>query len=153
MNRNKCIHYVILILIAIGAAALVMLFLRFRNEKSSIYNRTLIAGRLSIPVSIASTPAEQQQGLSDTPSLPENAGKLFVFNQPGNYGFWMKDMNYGLDFVWINNDLKIVSITPDVAAATYPQVFYPPQPVQYVLEVNAGFSAKNNLTVGEQMSL
>ncbi len=88
-----------------------------------------------------------------TASLPPTAGKLFVFDTPDTYGFWMKDMNYSLDFVWINSAMKIIAITPNVAASTYPEVFYPPHPVQYVLEVDAGFSAKNNLNRREQLSL
>lgn len=154
MQNRKNIHYVILILGAIGAATLVMLFLHFRLiNKQQIYNQTLMASDLAIPVSIASTPAQQQQGLSGTAALPSNAGKLFIFDTSGNYGFWMKDMNYGLDFVWIDSAMKIAAITPNVAADTYPKIFYPPQPIQYVLEVNAGFSTQYNLKVGQQLVL
>ncbi len=161
MTHRKNIHYAIYILTVIGAVAVVtvLLLLRFGHKE---YNQILTAGSLPIPVSIASTPAQQQQGLSGTASLPANAGKLFVFSQPGNYGFWMKDMNYSLDFVWMDSTMKILGITANVAPNTYPQVFYCDQPacpngqagrVEYVLEVNANFAAKNNLTVGEQLSL
>jgi uncharacterized membrane protein (UPF0127 family) len=151
MQNRKNIHYVILILGAI--VAVLFLVLLFLHEKNGIYNQTLMAGATAIPVSIADTDATREQGLSGTASLPITDGKLFVFDQPSSYGFWMKDMSYGLDFVWIDSSMKIVGITPDVAANTYPQIFYPPQPVQYVLEVNAGFATKNNLTIGEQLSL
>jgi uncharacterized membrane protein (UPF0127 family) len=153
-------HYVISILV-IGAVLVVgLLFLRSHHRalvaavvSDSIYNKTLTAGSLTIPVSVADTEAAREQGLSDTASLPAQAGKLFVFQAPGMPGFWMKDMEYGLDFVWFDSNLKIVSITTDVAANTYPKIFYPSQPVLYVLEVNAGFSAQHNLAVGEQFTL
>ncbi|HTH93217.1 MAG TPA: DUF192 domain-containing protein [Candidatus Paceibacterota bacterium] len=119
---------------------------------NQIYNQTLMAGSLAIPTSIADTDAEREQGLSDTASLPANSGKLFIFPTPGNYGFWMKDMNYALDFVWISKDMKIVGITPEVGPSTYPNIYYPPSPAQYVLEVNSGFSTRHNLSVGEQLS-
>lgn len=161
MKFRHSIHYAILILAFAGGAAVIgLLFLHFRQVPQApaiavdrTYSKTLMAGSLAIPVSIADTPAARDQGLSDTETLPATAGKLFVFEQPGKPGFWMKDMRYGLDFVWIDSSLKVVAVTPNVAADTYPQVFYPPQPVQYVLEVNEGFAAKNNLIVGEQLSL
>ncbi len=65
----------------------------------------------------------------------------------------MKDMHYSLDFIWISADMKIVGITPNVAANTYPKIFYPPQQVQYVLEVNANFSTQHGLAVGQQLIL
>src|ERR1700744_2057454 len=102
-------------------------------------------GQLEIPVAIADTAAKQQQGLSDTPSLPANDGMLFAFDTPGKIGFWMKDMNYSLDFVWLDNSMKIVAIDTDVTPATYPKIYYPPQDISYVLEVNAGFSTTHNL--------
>lgn len=167
MNRSKGIHYVILILAGIAVLFFVLLFLHEQSKvlrnpivsnslamsDNQIYNQALMAGGLTIPVSIADTPAAREQGLSGTTTLPANAGKLFIFDTPGNYGFWMKDMNYGLDFVWIDSAMKVIAVTPNVTADTYPQIFYPPQPVQYVLEVNAGFSSKNNLTVGQQLLL
>jgi len=151
MFKKIRIHYVILIL-AVGAVAIALLFLRFRHADGA-YNRVLIIGSNSVSVSIADTEATRDQGLSDTASLPANAGKLFVFQTPGTPGFWMKDMNYGLDFVWIGSDMKIVAVTPNVADNTYPEIYYPPQSVQYVLEVNAGFSTRHHLTVGEQTRL
>ncbi len=157
LMKRHSIHYAILILALAGGAAVIgLLFLRFEPVKAvpiSIaqqYNRTLTSGPLVIPVSVADTPATREQGLSGTTILPASAGKLFVFDTAGKPGFWMKDMQYGLDLVWIDSSLKIVSVTRDVSPDTYPQVFYPPQLVQYVLEVNAGFSTRNNLMVGEQ---
>lgn len=150
----------ILILIIAGGAVLVgvLLFLHARSRNSmpvisDNYSQILMADTLAIPVSIADTIAERQQGLSNSLFLPTNAGKLFVFQEPGTYGFWMKDMNYPLDFVWIDSAMKIIAITPNVSVDSYPKIFYPPQKVLYVLEVNAGFSTIHNLMVGEQLSL
>lgn len=160
--------HAIFILIVGGAviAAATLLFLHYEQRGRAVgapqtpYNEVLAGPHIIIPVSIADTDTEREQGLSGTVSLPADSGKLFVFDVPGNYGFWMKDMNYALDFVWISSDLKIVGITPDVAVATYPQIFYPVSPsgtgkpqVKYVLEVNSGFSTRHGLTVGEQLYL
>ncbi len=177
MFKDKCTHYTIFILLAIGAALVGgLLFLHSewtptpstQRERSGNYitsqavtpsasplsiNGTLTSGSLSIPVTIANTPQSREQGLSDTTALPANDGMLFVFDSPQITGFWMKDMQYPLDFVWMDSAMKIVSIDTNVAVDTYPKIFYPPQKIQYVLEVNAGFSTAHDLKVGQLFTL
>lgn len=117
------------------------------------HEMVLIGGTTPIAVSLAETPEARQQGLSDTPSLAPNTGKLFIFDTPGKYGFWMKDMHYALDLIWIDSTLKVVGITSTVGPETYPQTFYPPTDVSYVLEINAGEAPMLGLVVGTQLSL
>lgn len=144
--------------IAIGALFVVLfLYGRYVPEYTGIstttYEALIVSGDLRIPVTIADTPEEQQQGLSGTALLPTDTGKLFVFNTPGNYGFWMKDMHYPLDIIWIDSTMRVVGITTDIRPDTYPTVFYPPQDVSYVLEVNAGFSTAHHLEVNQLLTL
>jgi uncharacterized membrane protein (UPF0127 family) len=154
-TRQTRVLYVFSI-IAIGALLLVLL-LRSRVATHVVvpkgYDAVLSTQNLSIPVTIADTPEEQEVGLSYTSSLEQNTGKLFVFNTVGKYGFWMKDMNYSLDLVWIDKDFKIIAIDKNVTPESYPNIFYPPKEVQYVLEVNAGFSTANDLSVNQLMAL
>lgn len=107
----------------------------------------------SIAISIADTEDERSLGLSGTQSLPENAGKFFVFPQPGVYGFWMKDMNYGIDIIWLDSTLSIVGIESEVLPESYPNVVYPPSDILYVLEVPARFSTTHGLLVGQSFTL
>lgn len=89
-------------------------------------------------LSLAKTEAERQQGLSGTPPLAQNTGKFFVFDTPGMYGFWMKDMNYAIDIIWFDSDLKIVGMAKNATPSSYPNVFYPNKNALYVLEIGAG---------------
>ncbi|MEI7709146.1 MAG: DUF192 domain-containing protein [bacterium] len=109
-----------------------------------------IAGQ-NIKVDLALTPAEQEQGLSGRKGLKENEGMLFVFQKVGNYPFWMKDMNFAIDMIWISEDMKVVYIKKDATPASYPTTFGPNQDAKYVLEVVAGFADKNNLKVGDRV--
>ena len=68
-----------------------------------------IAGQ-SVKVDLALTAAEQMQGLSGRTELKENEGMLFIFPQSGNYPFWMKDMNFPIDMIWLGEDLKVIYI-------------------------------------------
>lgn len=106
---------------------------------------------LRIPVEIASTTKAIEKGLSGREALPEDRGMLFLFSKPDLYRFWMPDMNFPLDMIWINNG-KIVHIHKNVTHEFNPAdpVFYSPSsPAQFVLEVNAGFSEKHHISVGD----
>ena len=80
---------------------------------------------------------------------------IFVFSKPDKYRFWMPDMHFPIDIIWTNNG-KIVGITENASNEFNPAnpIFYTPQkPAQYVLEVNAGFSEKNNINIGDKIIL
>src|SRR3990167_4159183 len=108
----------------------------------------LIVGQTRVKVQIAATERERQQGLSGRKSLGEDAGMLFVFDQPGRYGFWMKGMNFPLDFIWINQG-AVVQITESVGIDQ--MSIEPNQPVNRVLEVNQGFAVKHQLKIGDKV--
>ena len=107
-----------------------------------------IAGQ-EIGVELASTTTEQNKGLSGRSELLENSGMLFVFAEPGEHSFWMKDMNFPIDIVWISSDMKVVYIKKNATPETYPEAFTPDVDAKYVLEISAGFSDKNGLKAGD----
>ncbi len=102
---------------------------------------------------IVANPAAQEKGLGGRANIASNYGMLFVFPTDGDYGFWMKDMLTSIDMVWISSDGTIASVTPSVAPDTYPTVFYPPTPIRYVLETQAGFAKKKGWNVGTKIAL
>ena len=77
---------------------------------------------------------------------------LFEFAEPDFYGFWMKDMNYPIDIIWLSDDFRVVFIKENASPASYPETFMPSAPARYVLETAAGFSEKNNLKIGDKAS-
>ncbi|MDE2188546.1 MAG: DUF192 domain-containing protein [Patescibacteria group bacterium] len=101
----------------------------------------------------AVTPSEQEQGLGDLRYLASSTGMFFIFNQPGNYGFWMKGMEFPLDIIWLDQNFKIVHIENDLSTSTYPDVFYPDALSRYVIEVNAGIAKQYDLSVGQTMQI
>lgn len=103
-------------------------------------------------VELAETPAQIERGLSKRKSLPKDQGMLFVFKQPGLYPFWMKDMYFPIDIIWIGADKKVVGFSENLAPESYPETFAPPLPVQYVLEVDAGWVKEHGILVGDILS-
>jgi len=121
--------------------------------------KDLRIGSVRIKVEIAKTPEERVMGLSDRESLAKDNGMLFTFSEKNIKPlFWMKDMRFGLDFIWIN-DRKVIQIdkginppaqgTPDNAL----QIFSPNDPANYVLEVNSGFSDSMGVKVGDYVDI
>jgi uncharacterized protein len=91
-----------------------------------------------------------RQGLSDRKTLDPEAGMLFVFPDKQIRNFWMKNMHFPLDIIWIDDD-RVVNISANLPpegetpAATYDSVI----PVNYVLEVNAGLAERYNIKAGD----
>ena len=109
-------------------------------------------GDTVVRVEVADTEAAREQGLSGRTSLPEGSGMLFVFDAPGTYGFWMKDMNFSLDMIFADVSGKVVTVDQNLSPESYyqnpPQTFYPSAPAKYVLEVPAGFAAAHGIAAG-----
>lgn len=109
-----------------------------------------IAGQ-DVKVELAITSAEKEKGLSARQGLDENEGMLFVFDKPGEYAFWMKDMNFAIDIVWLDASNQVVHIEKNATPESYPNTFNPGVDAKYVLEVISGFSEKNNLKEGDSV--
>lgn len=141
-------------LLAILIALLIFYFLSSKNKSSNPSLKKIIVGKAEIFVEIADTPQKREKGLSGRDFLPENQGMLFVFEKPDYWGFWMKEMKFPLDFVWIK-DNKVVEITENVKPQDYqpPKVLQPKTPVDKVLELNAGFAKKYGMKVGESVKV
>ena len=135
----------------VGFITLIIFFLigyHFWTARNIKYIK--IAGG-NIKVELALTPEDQAQGLSNRSELLENEGILFVFEHPGKYPFWMKDMNFAIDIIWIGNDMRVVYIKKYARPEEYPNTYVPNKDAKYVLEVVSGFSDKNNLQAGDRV--
>lgn len=113
----------------------------------------VMLGSTTLSVDIADTDASRTQGLSDTQSLAQDHGLLFEFDEPGTWGFWMKDMMYPLDIIWIDASDTIIYAQTDLSPSTYPKIYAPQSPAAYVLEVNAGILAKSGAKIGDAIQI
>ncbi|KKS82705.1 MAG: hypothetical protein UV58_C0006G0004 [Candidatus Wolfebacteria bacterium GW2011_GWC1_43_10] len=112
-------------------------------------------GQGEITAELAVSWSKKSIGLSGKGSLADNQGMLFIFNQPTTPSFWMKDMKFNLDFVWINGD-KIVDLSKNVPAPLSdqsPVVISPKESADKVLEINAGTADKLNIQVGDKINI
>jgi uncharacterized membrane protein (UPF0127 family) len=113
----------------------------------------LTVGSTSLSVELAVSEPEREQGLSGRRALAEGKGMLFFFDQPSQYRFWMPDMRFAIDIVWIGEDWKVADITENATPESFPATFQPKYPAKYVLEVPAGYAAKRGWREGTTVSL
>ena len=99
----------------------------------------------------AETPWQKIRGLSGRDALPEGHGMFFVYGKPGDYGIWMKDMRFSIDILWFDEHKRLVSVHEAAPPGSYPQVFTPPHPAQFILEMNAGFIASSGVGLGDEL--
>lgn len=112
---------------------------------------TLTVGETEIAIAIADTPALRAQGLSGTSMLGSDEGMLFVFENDGQHAFWMKDMQYAIDIIWIDAGRSVVHVEHAVTPESFPRSFMPDTPARYVLEVPAGFATEHGIGVGSKL--
>jgi len=137
-----------------------VVFFLYQNYSGPVINYLYGEQKLSIflrdvPVLVTPVvnPEERQKGLSGVTALPENEGMLFIFEEEGRYGFWMKDTLLSLDIIWINNNQEIVHIERNVRPESYPATYYSPVPARFVVEVNAFFTSTFNINVGDKVTI
>jgi len=131
------------------------------DEDSSLhadYEKTMVCVRSTegellgcVYAAIADTSSLRYTGLSDTESLPENRGMLFVFPSVDEHTFVMREMDFGLDIVYADDEGIITELHH--APAPGPdedgnEQKYPGRG-QYVLEVNKGWTTERGVTEGD----
>ncbi len=110
-----------------------------------------INNKIKIDVEIVETNKDKAKGLGGRDVLNDDQGMLFVYDNPDYYTFWMKGMRFDIDFLWINNK-KIVDITENVSHLDEQRIYSSREPVDRILEVNAGFIRKNNIKIGDEIN-
>lgn len=99
---------------------------------------------------VANTEQRKITGLLGSKPLKNTEGMLFQFPAPGRYGFWMKDMYYSLDIIYLRNNV-VVEVKKNVSPETFPDVIVPANEFNAVIEVVAGMVDKNNIRIGDKL--
>jgi len=110
----------------------------------------------TLTVEIADSAAERTLGLSNRPSIGSD-GLLFIFDEPGQPGIWMKDMQFAIDIVWLAQG-QVVAIAKDARpqpgeSEAQLRVYRPPGEVDAVLEVAAGSAQAFGLEPGVKINI
>ena len=143
IDKSKSIIQIICFVVVF---VVIIFFLYNKN-----YPSKLILGGKVFTVEVADTTKLLEKGLSGHLPLKDDEGMLLVFQKEDQYGFWMKDMLFSIDVLWIDSNLKIVHIEKSLRPETYPKIFYPNNKALYVLEVKAGQTQNLNVKIGDSV--
>lgn len=106
---------------------------------------------------VADSELAWQTGLGEMDSLAADQGMLFIFPEPGERTFWMKDVEYPIDIIWINQHRVIGFITaqPEANSTPFSEYLQYPSPgsVDWVVELPAGTVASYQIQLGDQAIL
>ena len=115
----------------------------------------VMIGGVSFNIELAETPERRTQGLSGRDSLAKGTGMLFIHDDERRYTFWMKDMRFPLDMIWIDARCTVADISAQVPPPEPGQsdrslrLISPNVPVLHVLEINAGAAAGEGISIGD----
>ncbi|MDX9778952.1 MAG: DUF192 domain-containing protein [Patescibacteria group bacterium] len=137
-NKYWRLFFILLILLCLS------LFFVDRTKIKSVK-----AANCFFEAELALSPAEQYQGLSGRPELKDREAMLFLFSEKKDRSFVMRNMNFPLDIIFIN-DNRVVNIYRNLApeGASPSQSYHSGSPVDAVLEIKAGMSQACGLGLG-----
>jgi hypothetical protein len=120
------------------------------TTSSQYETRKITINNIPLTVEIADDNEKITKGLMFREGMEEDRGMLFIFEKEHGYQFWMMNMKFNLDIIWLDANGKVVHIVenaePCIDAAHSSQCTYnPDEPAKYVLEVNAGFVKKHGI--------
>lgn len=157
--------YLFLVLAVIALAVVkftgvVSLFPGNSNSKSeATVNNTVFK------IELAKEAAAKEKGLSKRKSLDQDSGLLFVFDQKAKHQFWMKDMLFPIDIIYIEktstDSISAGTIVDIVENAKIPakdappsslEIYQPQKDADLVLEINAGLSKEKGIKIGDTIT-
>lgn len=155
-NKQRLILFFLLVFL-VGVVVLQFIFIRSRSVTQFTDHQKIeltVNGQV-LHVEVVNTPQSMSKGLGDRTQIGSD-GMAFLLGSPQTLPFWMKDMHFDLDLVWVK-DKKVDSLNENVKAPQTPeenqdqrlQRYYPEHPVDMVLELPAGATQKLNIKKGD----
>lgn len=123
-------------------------------SKTILYDiRAVVIAESTVVAKVADSDIKREKGLSNSEPIKDNEGMIFFFPKSEQHGIWMKEMNYPIDIIWVDQNYTVIHTETDVQPSTYPKVFDAPKPSKYVIEVPVGFIKKGGIRIGDMMSI
>lgn len=164
MDKNKK-----LILVGIGSLAVIItttllafLGISYIGKTETIRNQSdkyeVITGvyknprnntTINLKLEVANTHDKREYGLMDRTSLDWNSGMLFIFEEPQNLSFWMKNTLISLDIIFLDSSQKVINIHKNTIPNNTKNIYSSNNLAKYALEVNGGWSDYYSVQAGD----
>lgn len=112
-------------------------------------------GTKRVLLEVAASETERNRGLMFRTHLEEGRGMFFVFEEPGQPAFWMKNTYLSLDILFLSTEGTIVDLFERLSPCPMEPCprYAPRSPARYVLEVAGGFVAHHAVRKGDRIRL
>ena len=145
MNKKVIIIPVLIFVVFIFAGA----FFFLRGVNPELKKNSVTIKNQTFEVEVADTVLSRSRGLSGRNGLGDHKRMLFIFNGTSSSGFWMKDMKFPIDIIWMQEG-RVIGFSENLPAEPGKSMFklpiyYPPAPIDRVLEVGAGTVKKYDI--------
>ena len=152
---KKKLSYVFLILIILsGTMVSGITFTSCKNKKLKTKDITIYradSSTITVKAELAITPEERSHGFMERKTIPDGTGMIFIFEKDQILSFWMKNTPHPLSIAFIDSKGKIRNIY-DMKPFSLESIESTVS-VRYALEVPQGWFAKNNINIGDSVSL
>lgn len=166
MRRNILLLALLALIVAVGVAAYVLGTVRDNKPAGKPWQPPEGRGSQTIPdgleyqtvmvtppsskaykLQVADSLEKQRLGLGIRESIGGD-GMIFPYAKPQQLCYWMKDMKFSIDIVWLDAGKKVSKVESDVSPSTYPRTTFCQDDAQYVVELAPGQAARDGVVVG-----
>lgn len=128
----------------------VLMVLADHSKTDGYATKDLVANGAHFKTMVADTDVLREKGLGQRSSLPSDQAMVFTYPRTTQLCFWMKDMSFSIDMVWLDSGKKVVATEANVSPNTYPKSYC--HDASYVVEFNAGATEKIGLKTGDSLT-
>ena len=139
-HKKRLVFFIISLLIIVLTGFLL------KNQYAE--DRVVMSG-YSFVANIMDNDALRQKGLSGRTNMQSNEAMLFKFEEVSERCFWMKEMNFDIDIIWLDGGYKVTAIEQNISPDTYPKEYC--HNGQYVVEIKAGLANELDLKNGDKI--
>ncbi len=132
----------------------IVVFFTFRNiffTRSFSETSSMVINGKVINVFIADDEVSRRKGLSILDRIKDNEAMLFIFDDIDYHNFWMKDMKFSIDIIWLDDNKKVIYEKKYARPSDYPSIYEPDVKSLYVLEFRYNFIDENNIKIGDSL--
>jgi uncharacterized protein len=130
---------------------------KYNPDKLSGYKKVIVTiNEYDISAYVADTDAKRTEGLSGVENISQDQGMLFILDYPSKQGFWMKEMKFPLDIIWVGDNDTVVHIEKNLQPCMsifFCPVFTTMKEAKYVIETRAGFADSHSVKEGTRVAV
>jgi uncharacterized protein len=152
MTRQRAFALLLAFLLVLSAAMILICGpAEAQGPEAAPKFKKILVGKIPLRVEVVDTLEKQERGLMFRQSLPENEGMLFVYREPQELAFWMRNTIIPLDIVFVGADGIILNIHQ--ARPLDESVLYRSAgAAKYVIETNQGWFSRHGIRPGDRIT-